>query len=65
MERRPTAPTVKTPAENFTGDVYMNPIFGGFGRELSSQLLDRGANRSAKRSRPSASRPGPKDGAVA
>ena len=31
MELRPTASTVKTPAQNFTGDVYMNPIFGGDG----------------------------------
>ncbi len=29
MERRPSTATVKTPAENFTGDVYMNLIFGG------------------------------------
>jgi quercetin dioxygenase-like cupin family protein len=32
MELRPTTATVKTPAENFTGDVYMNPIFTGDGR---------------------------------
>ena len=31
MELRPTAATVKTPAENFTGDVYLNPIFTGDG----------------------------------
>jgi quercetin dioxygenase-like cupin family protein len=31
MELRPTAATVKTPAQNFTGDVYLNPIFGGDG----------------------------------
>jgi quercetin dioxygenase-like cupin family protein len=31
MELRPTAATVKTLAQNFTGDVYMNPIFGGDG----------------------------------
>ena len=31
MELRPTAATVKTPAQNFTGDVYMNPIFTGDG----------------------------------
>ncbi len=31
MERRPMAATVKTPAENFTGDVYMNPVFNGDG----------------------------------
>ena len=29
MERRPIAPTVKTPAENFTGDVYLTgPLEG-------------------------------------
>ena len=31
MELRPTAATIKTPAENFTGNVYMNPIFRGDG----------------------------------
>ena len=31
MELRPTAATVKTPAKNFTGDVYMTPIFSGDG----------------------------------
>ena len=31
MELRPTAATVKTPAQNFTGDVYLNPIFAGDG----------------------------------
>ncbi len=31
MERRPLAPTVKTPAENFTGDVFLTPIFAGDG----------------------------------
>jgi quercetin dioxygenase-like cupin family protein len=31
MELRSTATTVKTPAQNFTGDVYMNPIFAGDG----------------------------------
>jgi len=29
MEHRPTSTTVKTPARNFTGDVWMNPVFGG------------------------------------
>ena len=29
MELRPTPPTVKTPAANFTGDVYLTPVFGG------------------------------------
>ena len=27
MELRPMTKTVKTPAENFTGDVYLNPVF--------------------------------------
>ena len=31
MERRPIAATVKTSAENFTGDVYLTPIFNGDG----------------------------------
>jgi quercetin dioxygenase-like cupin family protein len=31
MQLQPTAATVKTPAQNFTGDVYLNPIFGGDG----------------------------------
>ena len=31
MERRPIAATVKTPARNFTGDVYLTPIFNGDG----------------------------------
>ena len=31
MELRPTAATVKTPAANFTGDVYLTPIFTGDG----------------------------------
>ena len=26
MELRPVTRTVKTPAENFTGDVYLNPV---------------------------------------
>ncbi|SHN39468.1 (R)-mandelonitrile lyase [Cryptosporangium aurantiacum] len=29
MELLPVRPTVKTPASNFTGDVYMTPIFFG------------------------------------
>ena len=29
MELRPTAATVKPPASNFTGDVYLTPVFGG------------------------------------
>ena len=31
MERRPMSATVKTPAENFTGDAYLTPIFSGDG----------------------------------
>ena len=31
MERRPIAATIKTPAENFTGDVYLTPIFNADG----------------------------------
>ena len=31
MERRPFSSTVKTPAANFTGDVFLNPIFNGDG----------------------------------
>jgi quercetin dioxygenase-like cupin family protein len=29
MELQPVQPTVKTPASNFTGDVYMTPIYRG------------------------------------
>ncbi len=29
MELRPVRPTVKTPAPNFTGDVYLTPIYNG------------------------------------
>ena len=31
MEHRPIPATVKTPAQNFTGDVYLTPIFNGDG----------------------------------
>jgi quercetin dioxygenase-like cupin family protein len=31
MEHRPIAATVKTPAQNFTGDVYLTPVFNGDG----------------------------------
>jgi quercetin dioxygenase-like cupin family protein len=31
MELCPARATVKTPAENFTGDVYMDPVFTGDG----------------------------------
>jgi quercetin dioxygenase-like cupin family protein len=29
MELQPVRPTVKTPAQSFTGDVYMTPIYNG------------------------------------
>ena len=29
MNKNPTTPTVKTPAANFTGEVWLNPVFGG------------------------------------
>ena len=29
MELQPVGPTVKTPAQNFTGDVYMTPVYRG------------------------------------
>ena len=29
MELRPVSPTAKAPASNFTGDVYLNPIYRG------------------------------------
>ena len=35
MEKNPSNATVKTPSSNFTGDVWMNPVFGGDG---TSQL---------------------------
>ncbi|SDP27642.1 Cupin domain protein [Nakamurella panacisegetis] len=31
MNKNPVAATVKTPAANFTGDVWLNPVFGGDG----------------------------------
>ncbi len=31
MNKNPATKTVKTPAANFTGDVWMNPVFGGDG----------------------------------
>lgn len=36
MNRNSTTTTVKTPAANFTGDVWMNPVFNGDG---TSQLV--------------------------
>jgi quercetin dioxygenase-like cupin family protein len=35
MDKNPSSATVKTPPSNFTGDVWMNPVFGGDG---TSQL---------------------------
>ncbi len=35
MDKNPGSATVKTPSSNFTGDVWMNPVFGGDG---TSQL---------------------------
>jgi len=29
VEQRPVNPTAKAPAQNFTGDVYVNPIYRG------------------------------------
>jgi hypothetical protein len=29
MELEPVSPTAKAPAQNFTGDVYVNPIHRG------------------------------------
>ena len=31
MELKPVNPTVKTPAQNFTGDVFLTPIYNGAG----------------------------------
>jgi hypothetical protein len=31
MDKNPGSATVKTPSSNFTGDVWMNPVFGGAG----------------------------------
>src|SRR5215204_5638963 len=36
MELRPVSPTAKAPASNFTGDVYLNPIYRG---EEPSRLI--------------------------
>ncbi len=35
MDKNPGSATVKTPSSNFTGDVWLNPVFGGDG---TSQL---------------------------
>ena len=40
MNKNPTTTTVKTPAANFTGDVWMNPVFNGDGTsELTVGLV--------------------------
>jgi quercetin dioxygenase-like cupin family protein len=31
MDKNPSTATVTTPPSNFTGDVWMNPVFGGDG----------------------------------
>jgi quercetin dioxygenase-like cupin family protein len=41
VERKPVAPTVKTPAERFTGDVYMTPISSGTGPSRMTVALVR------------------------
>ena len=41
MELHPVRPTVKTPASNFTGDVYMTPIYNGSGPSRMTVALVR------------------------
>lgn len=41
MELRHVNPTVKTPAQNFTGDVYMTPIYNGTGPSRMTVALVR------------------------
>ena len=41
MELKPVNPTVKTPASNFTGDVYLTPIDNGTGPSRMSVTLVR------------------------
>jgi quercetin dioxygenase-like cupin family protein len=41
MELNPVRPTVKTPAQNFTGDVYMTPIYVGTGPSRMTVALVR------------------------
>ena len=36
MDKNPSTATVKTPAANFTGDVWMNPVFSG---DATSRLV--------------------------
>jgi hypothetical protein len=37
MELRPASPTAKAPASNFTGDVYVNPLYRG--KERSRMIV--------------------------
>jgi hypothetical protein len=39
MELLPVSPTAKAPASNFTGDVYVNPIYRG-GRAVADDRAD-------------------------
>jgi quercetin dioxygenase-like cupin family protein len=41
MQLKPVAPTVKTPAERFTGDVYMTPVHQGTGPSRMTVALVR------------------------
>lgn len=41
MQLKPVAATVKTPAERFTGDVYMTPIYAGTGPSRMTVALVR------------------------
>lgn len=41
MELKPVSPTVKTPAQRFTGDVYMTPIYNGTGSSRMTVALVR------------------------
>ncbi|MBM2618425.1 cupin domain-containing protein [Actinoplanes sp. LDG1-06] len=41
MELLPVRPTVKTPAQAFTGDVYMTPIYSGTGPSRMTAALVR------------------------
>jgi quercetin dioxygenase-like cupin family protein len=41
VELKAVSPTVKTPAESFTGDVYMTPIYNGTGPSRMTVALVR------------------------
>ncbi len=41
MDLQPVRPTIKTPASNFTGDVYMTPIYSGTGPSRMTAALVR------------------------